>query len=428
MRNGRVLTRSGGAILARAPRYLKLWGYYQAQHDSTTEPHDWAAVYDWIYECFAAGLSAGQRELEVGGQTYEFETDGGIALVGGDEYKPGFRKLVVPMISFAITNNTDNSEQVSRVITQVLRDNQALSYYKVGYEVNQVNGAAPAWQVNYGGRIGYFSIIVPNDTLRAEAQARIAQAVMAIKAKVKEVTGYSVADARGWTAADWKKRRNVVKVIHDWMMEHTNYKDSEDNSSKYWSQTAYATFAKQDGIFPVCAGYSSALVYVCNLYGINAVYVGGGTNGRTGGHAWTLLSLLLPMGDFSADATKWAAIDLTWDDGVYDRYYELQFSSEKTYAQGQQVVYAFDGWECHTDITTPGAWTGEDNWVQLTHSGLYSSWWCFAVDGMYTRDGRNNGARGFPVSAPGAYYPYRGTELYGISEADWTAPQGGGAV
>lgn len=417
-KNGKALCTSGGALVS-VPRYFHLWGYHQAKNDVTTERHDWAAVYDWIYQCFSEGLSAGQRTITVGGTGYTFNSDGGDALSSGSIYKTGFRRIVVPLIQFGITSNTANNDQISRVVKQVTRDNQTLCYYKTGFEVNTINGATPSGQVSYGGKVGYFTIIVPNDTQRTAAQARIEQAVTAIKAKVKEVTGYTTEAARSWTASDWKKRRNVVKVIHDWIMDHTNYKDSEDDASKYWSQVAYSPFAKADGIFPVCAGYASALVYLCNLYHINALYVGGGTNGRSGGHAWAMMSFVLPMGNFTADATKWAAIDLTWDDSFYDR----KFSAERTYTVGQGC-FGPDGdwWVCHTAVTTPGAWTGTENWTWTSSGTGYSTWWCFAVDGMYTRDGRNNGARGFPVSVPTAYYPYYGSDLYGIAEADWTAP------
>ena len=232
-RNGKVLRTSGG-VLVSVPRYFYLWGYHQAKNDVTTERHDWAAVYDWIYQCFSEGLSAGQRTITVGGTSYTFDADGGDALRRGEIYKTGFRRIVVPMIQFGITSNTANNDQISRVVTQVTRDNQTLCYYKIGFEVNTINGATPSGQVSYGGKVGYFTIIIPNDTQRAAAQARIAQAVTAIKAKVKEVTGYTTEASRSWTASDWKKRRNVVKVIHDWILEHTNYKETEDETSKYW--------------------------------------------------------------------------------------------------------------------------------------------------------------------------------------------------
>lgn len=352
--SGKVLLKDGGAVL-RKP-YLKSWGYAQAKADGTTE------LYDWVFKCFSEGFSVSERTID--GSTYA--VDGGAA---GEEYE-GFRKIVVPLIQFQIP--AESYLAVWDCLDRVVRYNWELCYHVKNQEFLDEDGNNAR---ETGKTIVSVAMIVPNDTQRLHAQTKMAEATALVKAKVLEVCGVSAGD--GLTEV---QKRNVTKVIHDWIMERTSYKptENEQDDEYYWSQLAYSALTDEENIKPVCAGYTAAVAYLCSMYGITAVFVSGeATDGvDTGQHAWNMVAFGLPYGVYSSVPSDWAAIDLTWDDKRHDG----------------------------TKEGTP--------------------WEYFCTDKAYHEYGtaeetRTNDDRGYPVSVPTATCAYTGNTLYGIAESDW---------
>jgi len=408
IRNGRVLT-SGGMVLAVKPPYADLWGYAQAKAENKAD------VYEYIYQCMADGFTVQTRTVE--GYADPITVDGGA--VADLE---GFRRLVIPLYQFNITSNAVVYDWISRVV----RDNFELCYASVSSTFRatftKVGGS--------GSRIISVAIIVPNDTLRAHARDKMVAAVEPLKAKVREVLNLMPRDDMTEI-----QKRNLVKVVHDWLLERTYYLPhlpgelDDFTVPNYWSQTAYSALTDEVIVKPVCVGYASATAYLLNKYLINCVYVEGYAEGTY--HAWNMVSFACPMGTFDADNAKWMHHDVNMDDDWYD----MPFDTTKDYKYGDKAVYnettgrpyPGDRWFCTVPVSA-GQWTGANNWVrentvlQNTH---YPWEFCLSNSGVYNYVQDD---RGFPCSAPAKKWTYTGDTLYGIAEADWTEPQGGGAV
>lgn len=87
-----------------------------------------------------------------------------------------------------------------------------------------------------------------------------------------------------------------IKYIHDYLTEHTEYRDGEPFSH-------YAYGALCEG-YAVCDGYAGAFAYLCGKAGIQTVSVTGDASGEH--HTW---NKVLCDG-------KWYNVDVTWDDPV----------------------------------------------------------------------------------------------------------------
>lgn len=431
-RNGRALVTSGG-VLATLPRYRKLWGYYQATHTVTAEPHDWAGIYEWIYGCLSDGLSAGYRRITVGETTYVFPSDGGDApLLNVTE----LRRIVIPLIQFQISNNENNRAIVKRTMTQLVRENHELILYVSGFEVNTINGTPMTGQPDFGGKIGYVTIRIPNDELRKTWQRSLASAVASVTAKVYEVTGYTAADAGTWRISDWQKRRDVVKVIHDWLLVQTRYPKADDPEeiagSKYWGQLACTAMVLDPAHYPVCTAFAGALAYVCNLYSINAIVVSGDAgvspDGEIGtgseNHAWAILSLTAGFGDFPEDAVSWTAIDETWDN---DKYHKI-YSPDEYYSWPRQCIYEGALYVCISDEPVKGVLPTDSTYYALVADADHYDpgfWANMMTSRVYYKNGvdepqtRTNGRNGYPVQVPVYYCPYYGkgeNDLYDVTK------------
>lgn len=344
----KILTKNGSAI-ARIP-----WGYYQAMQ--------WNAVdlYNWIYSCFRDGFSRSESYY-------------------GDasEYMTGIQKLLIPLSDFSFKNTEMNKKLIANILLNVATDNPEFCYNVNMTLINETvyNGYTLEDDGTFFTNVWVYA---PNDNLRNIARAKLLAAVN----DAKEAVSLYCNGITTSSELSENQKRNVTKILHDWIMDKTHYAETIN----YWSKTAFSAIVNDsnDGVsgFPVCTGYAEALSYLCGLYGINAVYVEGQVGASQNSqpeiinHAWNMVSFILPYGKFDNDPSKWAAIDLTYDDGRQD-------NPEKD-----------------------------------------AYWKYFCTDSIYHSNGsikqtRVNSSKGYPVDVPTKKYQYYGSILYGISEGDW---------
>ena len=98
---------------------------------------------------------------------------------------------------------------------------------------------------------------------------------------------------------DEKNPRKIIKIIHDYIINHTKYdKDRADkNIIRYRSNTAYGVLFEGYGI---CGGYTDAMALFLNYYDIPNFEI------SSENHIWNAVYL----------DGKWLHLDLTWDDPI----------------------------------------------------------------------------------------------------------------
>lgn len=420
-RNGKALA-SGESVLCKMPPYWKQWNYLQAIAEGTKE------IYEWYHKCFSEGFTVQTRTVEDGqGNSYTITVDGGDGSVvfDGVTYFEGFRRIVIPVVQFGLTDTTANRSLVSGTFPwRVIADDPLLLNTTLRPAYDTVNG-----------KIKTVSFVAPTEEMRAAARTAISEGVAALKAAVRTHTAakYGGSGLRPRDFNTEAKKRDVAKIIHDWLMDNVNYGRMDD----YWGKTMYSAIALNSDSAPICSGWSYAFAYLCRLYGINAIYVEGTTRG--GEHAWNYVSFELPIGTYTADASKWSAVDVTWDDtpdaklySATTRYVPSSDPSHPVYVFYQDNDPNFG--DMHRYICNKESLgilpTNTEYWTVNT-ARTYGFWRYFCTGTVYNETGvtrTNNAKMTYPVTEPTAYYPYYGDTRFGIAEEDWIAPQGGGAV
>lgn len=137
------------------------------------------------------------------------------------------------------------------------------------------------------------------------------------------------------------QKKQIAKVIHDYIVTHSYYgnikdNDNEDFSNKvYWmNQGMYPALSnytcqnKYGCGGPVCASFATAFKWCCDQFGILALEVYGHTGAaRDGNHAWNIVS----YNETSWNNNKpenWQEVDVTWDNAdTYDDVYETSLLS-----------------------------------------------------------------------------------------------------
>lgn len=137
---------------------------------------------------------------------------------------------------------------------------------------------------------------------------------------------------------------NQIKIIHDYIIENSEYDEKLSNSSIY---TSYGALVNNNA---VCEGYAKAFKYILDELEIPCVIACGlarNSNGKTESHAWNYVKV----------DENWYAVDCTWDDpliigtgtvspDVYKRYllkgsrdfFEDHFEDGKI-VEGSNFVY-----------------------------------------------------------------------------------------
>ena len=95
--------------------------------------------------------------------------------------------------------------------------------------------------------------------------------------------------------------REKIKVIHDYIINHTKYdKDYADNKNKkYQSNTAFG--ALEEG-YAICSGYADSMMLFLEKFGIKNYKI------ASNNHVWNYVYI----------DNRWYHLDLTWDDPITD--------------------------------------------------------------------------------------------------------------
>lgn len=291
-RNGNAVT-NGSCVVGYKP-YRSMWGFQQSKCRNET------AMYDWIYRCISEGFSVQTRT--VGGKTYTVE---------GGAVDAELFWLVIPLRQFNIlANGTEKNITAFNAVFRVAVDNPMLLAFAspVDYTV-----------VNDGGFVDCYKLQFPKVGI-FEKKAEMQHTIDAIDDYIFSETGFSVAN-KPITAAE---KQAVATAIHDWILTNVSNNTSYDESG-YWTHNAYNCLKSSSPRYSDCSGFAAAYQLLCNMYGINCIYVMGGVGTNEGGatttkinHAWNTLSLELPIGDYSDDASKWYSVDIRFDQYVKD--------------------------------------------------------------------------------------------------------------
>ena len=140
-------------------------------------------------------------------------------------------------------------------------------------------------------------------------------AVAEVNALIKHYYGIDFVDQKftsNLTRLTPIQKRNVVKVIHDYLVRHNIYGTS--TTPRTGNQIAWSAMSNHV-TEPVCAGYARAFAYLCTLWGITSLIVPGYVATEdNGNHMWNEVSYLQKKSSECLSSSEWSEVDVTWDD------------------------------------------------------------------------------------------------------------------
>ncbi len=226
-----------------------------------------------------------------------------------------------------VTHSTLDEEQMKRILL-IFRFSNPQYYF-----------LESAWLRGSNGIFDYFAFVIypafANGNKRMMATA-------AVKAQ---------ADVWEAQAASLGSEAEKAKLLHDLIIDKVEYNyaildDNFDEESEY-TQSSYSVFCTDK---TVCAGYSQAYAMMCNAVGVDTVAVTSLT------HEWNKVRI----------DDSWYNVDLTWDDGVPDRY-RFFWRSDYYYdteTAGQSYIHHQEEWlwdgvlpPCSVDSVQTGNYT-----------------------------------------------------------------------
>lgn len=334
-RNDKVLRGKNGVIVKKP--YADLWGYHQAKASGKT------GLYDWIYQCLLEGFSVTTRTVD--GVAYT--VDGGINGIShqtGIDPNSELHWLVIPLAQFDIHADTDTATSIEAfdAVFRVISDNPELlaTLSPSFYSVTKANG-----------KVSTFLMHFPyNMTALRQKRREIKLIVPTIDSYVTTETTFSIAN-KPTAAAD---KAAVAGALHDWLV--ANVDNNTGSEPYYWTHNAYNCLKQATPRKTDCNGFAVAYAMLCQRYGINCIPVYGGVGDGEGGatsepagrqnHEWNMLSLTLPIGNYTVDPSAWYAVDVRMDEYVA--------SNKVTNSSGAvtDTRYFFMTDQVYVDVTT----------------------------------------------------------------------------
>ena len=195
--------------------------------------------------------------------------------------------------------SSDEYDKVSSLVNSII--NKAEEYTGIDDEGDYIvynthswnmNGKIVCQENNYDGKYIYTITYLKADGDTAAAEEA------AVTNKVNEV--YKSLQLDGKSSYD------KLKAIHDYIIDHVEY--DYDNYKNDAYLVKHATYSAAITGKTVCQGYATYFYRLANKAGIECRVVDGTGNG--GGHAWNLVKI----------DGKYYFVDVTWDDGNYDKY------------------------------------------------------------------------------------------------------------
>ena len=195
--------------------------------------------------------------------------------------------------------SSDEYDKVSSLVNSII--NKAEEYTGIDDEGDYIvynthswnmNGKIVCQENNYDGKYIYTITYLKADGDTAAAEEA------AVTNKVNEV--YKSLQLDGKSSYD------KLKAIHDYIIDHVEY--DYDNYKNDAYLVKHATYSAAITGKTVCQGYATYFYRLANKAGIECRVVDGTGNG--GRHAWNLVKI----------DGKYYFVDVTWDDGNYDKY------------------------------------------------------------------------------------------------------------
>ena len=195
--------------------------------------------------------------------------------------------------------SSDEYDKVSSLVNSII--NKAEEYTGIDDEGDYIVYNIYSWNMkgnivyqenNYDGKYIYTITYLKADGDTAAAEEA------AVTNKVNEV--YKSLQLDGKSSYD------KLKAIHDYIIDHVEY--DYDNYKNDAYLVKHATYSAAITGKTVCQGYAKYFYRLANKAGIECRVVDGTANG--GRHAWNLVKI----------DGKYYYVDVTWDDGNYDKY------------------------------------------------------------------------------------------------------------
>ncbi|MGN1423756.1 MAG: chitobiase/beta-hexosaminidase C-terminal domain-containing protein [Oscillospiraceae bacterium] len=210
----------------------------------------------------------------------------------------GSEKQVYARIFEAVKNHADSAD-VSDL--KVKRSEIDRIYWAFDYDNPQFFWLGNGYSYSYDLSGNLLSVSAAYSRTKSEAE----QISKKFDAAAEEVLS---------EAAKAASEYDRVKIIHDWLINKTEYKSY---GPVYISEADGAIVNGQ----ALCEGYSKAFMYLAQAAGIPTICVSGKSNGA--GHMWNMVKL----------GGQWYHIDVTWDDPISWRpmlVYDYFLVSDKT--------------------------------------------------------------------------------------------------
>ena len=193
-------------------------------------------------------------------------------------YANGFSRIALPTVYYDLKEIEPNQ----RYLNATYRNNNSIMGFR---KVDSV-------EVEPGVTLRYFLITIGSLERGAEIFKHYREAIAAAEALVDSIP------------ADYDEEQSALYLYH-WLTENVVY-DHDDYYSSDGVNLLYDAMIKHK---TVCAGYTEAFYYLCNLAGIECFTAGGNVvdaNGEYQSHIWNVARI---------DGT-WYQFDSTWDEGL----------------------------------------------------------------------------------------------------------------
>ncbi len=117
--------------------------------------------------------------------------------------------------------------------------------------------------------------------------------------EMKIILNYKIDEILKETINDTMTNREKIKVIHDYIINHTKYDEerSDKNNIQYKSDTAYGALIEGHAL---CGGYTDSMMLFLEQFNIKSYKI------SSDNHVWNYVYL----------DNNWYNLDLTWDDPV----------------------------------------------------------------------------------------------------------------
>ncbi len=210
----------------------------------------------------------------------------------------GSQKQVYARIFEAVKNHAERAD-----VSDLKVDRSELDkiYWAFDYDNPQFFWLGNGYSYSYNMSGNLLSVSTAYSRTKSEAEQ--------ISRKFEAAAAEALAEAAKCTS-----EYDRVKVLHDWLINKTEYKSY---GPVYISEADGAIVNGQ----ALCEGYSKAFMYLAQSAGIPTICVSGRSNGA--GHMWNMVKL----------GGQWYHIDVTWDDPISTRpmlVYDYFLVSDKT--------------------------------------------------------------------------------------------------